>query len=215
MRIARACRSASRWCASCGWRCGAPQDGGAQGSVLAGWLGLGCILATVVLLSVPYRILRHNLAERAQYGEFACYVTARSNSAFLLFCPTRDSRVLSVNHADPALTRQGDRRLPGLLDGVEVGASGEKHLYFGRTTRTMFRVSLEPRATFTLGTLRDEQNGNPWVNPKIRVGTLWVLPGFDPADFGALPGPRLGPEVLTSVRLVVDLECYRWRRGHC
>lgn len=108
-----------------------------------------------------------------------------------------------------------DHRMAGLLNRLELGASAEGYLFFGRTTRTMFRVALEPRATITLGTIRDEVSGNPAIHFKVRVGALWVVPGFDPEDFGALPGERLGPEVLTSVRLVVDFECYPWKRGSC
>lgn len=108
-----------------------------------------------------------------------------------------------------------DYRLSGLLNRVEVGGSAEAYLFFGNTTRTMVRLALEPRATVTLGTIRDETSGNPAINFKLRVGALWVMPGFDPEDFGALPGERLGPEVLTSIRLVVDMECWPWKRGSC
>lgn len=108
-----------------------------------------------------------------------------------------------------------DRRLSGLLDRVEVGGSAEGYLFLGKTTKTMVRLALEPRATVTLGTIRDDATGNPSINFKVRVGALWVLPGFDTEDFGALPGERLGPEVLTSIRLVVDFECLPWKRRSC
>lgn len=108
-----------------------------------------------------------------------------------------------------------DHRLYGPLNRLELGASAEGYIFFGRTTRTMFRVALEPRATVTIGTIRDELSGHPAINFKVRVGALWVVPGFDPEDFGALPGERLGPEVLTSIRLVIDFECLPWKRGSC
>jgi hypothetical protein len=108
-----------------------------------------------------------------------------------------------------------DHRVPGLWDRVEIGGSAEAYLFFGRTTRTMIRLAFEPRATVTIVTIRDEPSGVPAINLKARVGALWVVPGFDPEDFGALPGARVGPEVLTSVRLIVDIECLPWKKGSC
>jgi hypothetical protein len=71
----------------------------------AGWLGLGCLIATMVVMAVPYRVAYHNVTERAQYEDSQCYVTGDSTDAVLLFCPSRQPRVLSVNRADPKFTR--------------------------------------------------------------------------------------------------------------
>ena len=73
----------------------------------AGWLGLACVLVALVLLNVPYRTLIHPDAEQARYDKLTCYVTGQSPDAFLLFCPTRAPRVLSVNRSDPLLERLG------------------------------------------------------------------------------------------------------------
>jgi hypothetical protein len=109
-----------------------------------------------------------------------------------------------------------DRRIPGLSD-VEIGGSAEAWVFFGAETRTMFRTALEPRLTVTLWRFRDEVTGTPVLNLKARVGVLWVLPGFAPEDFGALPtGERLaGSERLLSVRFVADFECLPWKLNSC
>jgi hypothetical protein len=106
-----------------------------------------------------------------------------------------------------------DRRLSGLLERVEVGRSVEGSFFFGQTTRKTFRVAFEPRATVMLGTIPDEASGNPALSVKRRARVLWRPKGFTREDFGALPGEPLGSEVLTSVRLVFDFDCYPWAQG--
>ncbi len=86
------------------WRT-ARSRGGTLGS--AGWLGAGCVLAALALMDLPYRILHHNQAERAHYAGADCYVTGQSADGFLLFCPRREARVLSVSRDDPDLIRRG------------------------------------------------------------------------------------------------------------
>lgn len=112
-----------------------------------------------------------------------------------------------------------DRRLPWSgVERVEVGGSAEAYVFFGKTTKTMPRLALEPRATVALGTIRDYKTGAAAITFKVRAGLLWIVDDFAPEDFGALPtGERLGGwgETLTSVRLVVDIECLPWKRDSC
>lgn len=71
----------------------------------AGWLGFGCVLATLVLMELPYRIRYHNQAERARYDSADCYVSAESSESVLLFCPQTRPRVFSVDRSDMKLIR--------------------------------------------------------------------------------------------------------------
>lgn len=77
----------------------------ASGDTLGGtgWLGVGCIVATVVLMEVPYRYLYQSVARQVQFEGQPCYATAETESASLLFCPRRAPRVLSVANGDPRL----------------------------------------------------------------------------------------------------------------
>ena len=97
-----------------------------------------------------------------------------------------------------------DYRLKGLLERVEVGASSELFVFFGKATRSMARVSFEPRATISLGTIYSEHQTDrtPVVSLKLRIGVLWLPGEFEPEDFGAISvgpsGGSLEEEILMS-----------------
>jgi hypothetical protein len=111
--------------------------------------------------------------------------------------------------------------LPATLEPVfehlEFGGTLEPFLFFGRTTRQMWRLAAEGRGAVRLYTFKDRGGSqNPVANIKVRVGALWLNDGFAPTDFGALPGPRLsGKQVHTSVRVLLDFECLPWRSLAC
>src|SRR5262249_10320009 len=49
--------------------------------------GVVVALLAIVILSLPYRLLRHNEFEVASWNGYRCYVTGQRVTTLLLFCP--------------------------------------------------------------------------------------------------------------------------------
>lgn len=127
----------------------------------------------------------------------------------------------SVSEADKrvwAVTAGGFadwRILRRWVDRIEAGVASELYVFFGKAmTGADWNVSLEPRATITLATVRTK-SGMPWLHFKTRAGVAFMLREMTTEDFGALPGTKLGPEMLTSIRFLADFECFPFKSGSC
>ena len=76
-------------------------------SMLAG--GVAVTMLTVAILSLPYRLLRHNEFEVATWNGYRCYVTGEREAEVLLFCPRSTvPRNHIVARSDSDLKRLGD-----------------------------------------------------------------------------------------------------------
>jgi hypothetical protein len=49
--------------------------------------GVVVALLAIVILSLPYRLLRHNKFEVASWNGYRCYVIGQRETTILLFCP--------------------------------------------------------------------------------------------------------------------------------
>jgi hypothetical protein len=76
------------------------------GDRATGAVGLGLIVAAVVLLALPYRILRHNVFPRVLFAQQRCYAIGERGADVLLHCPEADvPRNRVVRRDDPRLER--------------------------------------------------------------------------------------------------------------
>jgi hypothetical protein len=72
--------------------------------------GAGVTILAVAILSLPYRILRHNEFEAVNWQEQPCYIIGERAADLLLFCPQAQSpRSHIVPRSDPGIERLGQR----------------------------------------------------------------------------------------------------------
>jgi hypothetical protein len=95
-------------------------------SMVAG--GAAVTILSVVLLSLPYRILRHNKFERATWSGYRCYVIGEGAADLLVFCPQAPvPRSYTVPRNDGALKRFAKpENIFTLLSPANSRAQGEK-----------------------------------------------------------------------------------------
>jgi hypothetical protein len=72
--------------------------------------GAGATILAVAILSLPYRILRHNEFEAVKWQEQSCYIIGERAADLLLFCPEAQTpRSHIVPRSDPSIERLGQR----------------------------------------------------------------------------------------------------------
>ena len=69
--------------------------------------GATLMLATIMLLTIPYRMLYQGVAERVSYQSSTCYLVGQGDDEGKLFCPLDATRNRVVRLDDPALQRSG------------------------------------------------------------------------------------------------------------
>ena len=72
--------------------------------------GLALTLLALLFLVAPFRIMRHNEAERVAIGSQRCYLVGQRGNDGLVFCPVQPppwSRIVRLD--DPQLKRDGTR----------------------------------------------------------------------------------------------------------
>lgn len=80
---------------------GAPIDRATVGA------GIAVIAITLVMITLPFRLVHHSIFQAVDLGEQRCYVTGQGPKDLLLFCPDVIPRNRTVPLNDPALRPRG------------------------------------------------------------------------------------------------------------